>query len=412
MKIIERVPYGERGEGCLIRYEGVAPWYSIYHQRGLEHRRTTGKTDLKAARKKHREFLDKLAAERQGGKVMPTPKDERVTVGALLDELEADFRLRGVKWWAQAKYHAAAIREWFADVRASKLTSADVDRYVEARLGEGYASASVNRQTGLLGAALRLAHRRGTLTSVIAIRRLPEHNARQGFLERADLEALVTALPEYLQDFTRVAYLTAWRRGELATLTWADVDRDGGVIRLRPEHSKNGRGRTVAIEGDLAAIIERRAKARIIPGRKSKAGEPDEPDRVAEHVFHRDGEPVGDFRKAWAAACIEAGLARPKLDAEGQPVRDEQGQPQTVPTKLFHDLRRSGVRNMVRAGVRERVAMEISGHRTRSIFDRYNITSEEDLRTAMRVTSEYVNGQPTQSNVVPLRAATATGARK
>jgi hypothetical protein len=68
MKIIERVPYGDRGEGALVHYEGVATRYSVYHQRGVEHRRTTGKTDLKAARKKHREFLDKLGAERQGGK--------------------------------------------------------------------------------------------------------------------------------------------------------------------------------------------------------------------------------------------------------------------------------------------------------------------------------------------------------
>src|SRR3989442_14474691 len=125
------------------------------------------------------------------------------------------------------------------------------------RWNEGYAPASVNRQTGLLAEALRLA-RRGTLANVIAVRRLPERNARQGFLERADLEKIIAALPDYLQDFTRFAYLTAWRRGELISLHWADVDREGGVIRLRPEHSKNRHGRTVAIEGDLRALIERR----------------------------------------------------------------------------------------------------------------------------------------------------------
>jgi integrase len=194
-------------------------------QRGQERRRTTAKTDFKAAKKAHKEFLDKLAAERQGHTPLPAPLAARVTVGELLDQLEADFRLRGVKWWAQAKYHAAVVRTLFGDQRAGNLAPADVD----------YAPASVNRQTGLLAAALRLAHRRGTLTSVIAIRRLPERNARQGFLERADLDKVVAALPDYLQGFTRFAYLTAWRRGELVSLRWSDIDRAGGAIRLRPE---------------------------------------------------------------------------------------------------------------------------------------------------------------------------------
>jgi integrase len=405
MRIIERVAYGERGQGSLVRYEGVATWFSVYCQHGVERRRTTGETDFKAARRAHRRFLDALAAERQGHTPLPALMAARVTVGELLDALEADFRLRGVKWWAQAKYHAAAIREWFDDAKASKLTSADVDRYIESRLGEGHAPASVNRQTGLLAQALRLAHQRGTLTGVIHVRRLPERNARQGFLERVDLEKIVAALPDYLQDFTRFAYLTAWRRGELVSLRWSDVDRDGAVIRLRAEHAKNGHGRTVAIEGDLQAIIERRWQARQVKGRDGTV-------RVAELVFHRAGRSVGDFRKAWAAACIAAGLAWPKLDAAGQPLVDQHGHPRLVPAKLVHDLRRSGVRNMVRAGVRERIAMEISGHRTRSIFDRYNITSEEDLREAMQRTSEYVNALPTESNVTRLRPAVAAAVGK
>ncbi len=121
--------------------------------------------------------------------------------------------------------------------------------------------------------------------------------------------------------------------------------------------------------------------------------------RVAELVFHRAGRPVGDFRKAWAA-CVEAGLYQVVgVNADGSEKR--------IPSRLFHDLRRSGARNMVRAGVRERVAMEISGLRTRSIFDRYNITSEDDLREAMQRTSDYVGTQATRSTVTRIRPAAA-----
>ena len=111
---------------------------------------------------------------------------------------------------------------------------------------------------------------------------------------------------------------------------------------------------------------------------------------------------MGDFRKAWAAACVKAGLYREVSLADGTKRK--------VPIKLFHDLRRTAVRNMIRAGVSQPVAMKISGHRTAAIFRRYDITTEADIREAMRRTQAHISPQPVKPSVIPLeRTAEGTG---
>jgi integrase len=366
MRVIERVTVGKRGDGALIRVEGQANWYSVVCVRGKQHEISTGTPDLKLAKRVHRQKLDELAADRQGLKQFTTPQHRQLQFGSLLDDLVSDYRVRRVKSLASVLSHLKPLREHFGDWRALEITFRAIETYITTRREDEKSNATINRELELLRRALRLAHDRQLLPSIPKVRVLAENNTRQGFFERPDLEAAVAALPAYLQDLTRFAYLTGWRKGEIISLKWTDVDRDAGAIRLRPEAAKTGRGRTVMLEGDLAELIDRRGHARLF--------EKDGNVRVAALVFHRDGEPVGDFRKAWATACKAAG----------------------VPDKLFHDLRRTAARNMVRAGVPERVAMAVTGHLTRSMFDRYNIVSEDDLRMAAQKTTMYVDTLPTK----------------
>ena len=203
-----------------------------------------------------------------------------------------------------------------------------------------------------------------------AIRKLPEDNVREGFYTGGEVEKIIATMPQDLQDFTRWGFLTGWRKGEIISLRWADVDRDAGSLRLSWRKSKNKKARTMALVGDLADIIERRWAARTVMT-KEKAT------LLSPLVFHRSeghgkhrGEvrPVGDFDKALKAACAAAGLPYGRKVDGG---------------RTFHCFRRTAARNLRNADVPENVCMAITGHKTRSIFDRYSIVNEKDTAEAM-----------------------------
>ena len=172
-------------------------------------------------------------------------------------------------------------------------------------------------------------------------------------------------LPEYLKDPVTFLYFSGSRLSEMKALEWRDVDLAGKVVRLRPEISKNKDGRLLPLKGELLQVVERAKDGR-------------RPDCL--RVFHLNGQPVGDFRKAWKNACQATGLNG----------------------IIIHDLRRTAVRNMVRAGIPERVAMSLSGHKTRSIFDRYNIVSEADLAQATEQLQSHLESQSKGAVIEPL----------
>ena len=321
-------------------------------------------------------------------------------VGKLLDALEDDYRLRA-KNSPQFRSHLTHIRNYFGAWRALEVTAEAVDRFITGRQEAGSAAASINRSTQFLAQAFKLAVDRKHLTTAPQIRHLSEKgNSRQGFFSDAEFRSLVKNLPAYLQDFVRFGYLTGWRKGEIASLRWEDVDDD--IIRLRGENAKNGEGRSVTLGGELGELIERRKAGRQVETETGGV-------LLTAFVFHHKGEPVGDFRKAWATACVAAGLGRFACDLCKRTIDghwcEECAAASTYSGRIFHDFRRTAVRNMVRAGVPERVAMTISGHKTRSIFDRYNIVNEADLRDAMQRTQDYLKDtaeQPKRPVVIPI----------
>ncbi|HUY28386.1 MAG TPA: site-specific integrase [Candidatus Binataceae bacterium] len=354
----------QRGMGSIFQ-RGDTFWI-CYYRDGRRYRESSGSSKEIAAAK----LLKKRLAEAASGKPIG-PEVERTTLRDLLGMLENDYAINQ-KSTCSIKAPMAHLLDHFGpDCKARNITSDAITAYVAIRQRAGAANATINRSLAALRRAFRLAEIAGKVAVRPHIAMLDENNARQGFLTHDEFIRLCDALPDDLRDPVAFLYYSGWRVGEMRSLQWRDVDLSGGVIRLRIENSKNKRGRVLPLRGEIREIIER-AHGRRIP--------------ECLGVFRReDGRPVALFRKSWASACRNAGLG----------------------TILVHDLRRCSVRNMIRAGVPEKVAMSISGHRTRSVFDRYNIVTEDDLAAAMDRVGDHLAAQPQAqpSNVITLRRA-------
>jgi integrase len=176
-------------------------------------------------------------------------------------------------------------------------------------------------------------------------------NVRTGFFEESEFKAVLANLPEDLQPVAEFAYLTGWRKQEILRLQWRQISFEAGTVRLEPGSTKNDEGRTFPFNSypALKALLERqKAKTDAL----QQASE-----IIVPWVFHRNGKPIRDYRKAWKDACKDAG----------------------VPGRIPHDFRRTAVRNLERAGVPRSVAMKLTGHKTESVYRRYAIVSEADL---------------------------------
>jgi integrase len=182
---------------------------------------------------------------------------------------------------------------------------------------------------------------------------LREDNARRGFFEPAQFEAMRTHLPEPLRPVVTFAYLTGWRlKSEILPLEWRQVEWGGRVVRLDLGTTKNREGRSFP----FTAALEKLLRDQLAVHETLKK----EQHKIVSLVFHRDGERIKNFRKAWDSACSAAGC----------------------PGRIPHDFRRTAVRNLERAGVSRSAAMAMVGHKTEAIYRRYAIVDSGVLREA------------------------------
>lgn len=334
-------------------YKRGSTWWIRYSRNGRQH--------FESSKSEKKGDALALLAQRKGQIVegrWPGLKTERVRYDDLRKALATDYSVNGKRSLSRLNGALSHLDSYFTGMRAVEITTDTVQDYVAKRLSEKSkrssrpSNATINRELAALKRMLSMAAKAHPpkLQHVPHIPMLAEDNVRQGFFTVEEYRALKAKLPEHLRPLLSAAFWTGMRAGELLSLRWEQLDLQQGSLRLEAQNTKNKKARTIFLPGELLEELKA----------QQQHTEQNHPD--CEWVFHRRGKPISDFRDSWNTACKEAGL-------EG---------------RLFHDLRRTGVRNLVRAGVPERVAMEISGHKTRSVFDRYNITSEQDLKQAAK----------------------------
>lgn len=373
--------------GSVYRRKGTDKLWIKYTQHGRTIRESTETDNMIEARR--------MLRNREGlvAKGLPvTPDVGRVTFDEAVADLLNDYALNQRKSTDDTRRRIEKhIRPFFGNRRMIAITTADLRAFVAKRQKDGVvvrrrragkvppgesavvevwqpvSAAELNRELTTLKRMFSLAVQAAKLHYKPHFPMLRENNVRKGFFERDQYLAVLKHLPEAMRPIVTFAYVTGWRiNSEVLPLQWRQVDLTAGEVRLDPGTTKNGEGRVFYLTPELQALLQaQRERADEIQRDLSM---------IVQHVFFhqpamkdgslglRAGKGVSahGFYQAWRRARVKA----------------------ACPGSIPHDFRRTAIRNMVRAGIPERVAMALSGHKTRSVFDRYNIVSEGDLRRA------------------------------
>ncbi len=326
-----------------------AVWWLKYYRNGKPIRESARSTSEAHAR---RQLKLKEGDVARG--VPVTAQTGRVRFEELAQDVLNDYRVNGKRSLDHAERRITKhLKPFFEGRRAAEISTDVVRQFILERQEKGASNGEINRELSLLKRAFNLAMQAGKILHRPHVPMLQENNIRTGFFEPAQYNTVKGLLPEALRPVVAFAYITGWRvKSEVLPLCWRQVDFSNGTVRLDAGTTKNGEGRVFPMTTELRELLE--AQWQATKAAEKKRGE------IIPWVFHRQGVPIRYFRRSWASACKAAGC----------------------PARIPHDFRRTAVRNLVRAGIPERVAMTMTGHKTRSVFERYNIVSEGDLLAA------------------------------
>jgi len=361
----------ERGQGSIGNVPGsrfLYIWY--YDNAGKQHREST-RSELRSVAQ---EMLNQRLAAMGRGEKSPTEiksiryedmrqilidhyREEKI--GQLVEERQEDGTVKVYP----VKRPIKPLDEYFAGMRLDQMDTDVFRAYRVKQKDKGIDDPTINRHLSLLRRMIRLTVREKKLSFAVPYFPMVSEagRVRKGFLRPEQFAKLRDALPGNLQPYLLFLYEDVSRTTAAKDIVWSWVDFKEGVIEIPEDVTKNGEPLPLPMSDELMGMLKKQ--------------------------FRRDDSPVFDttnFRKEFRKACVAVGLGTLTKMVSKNGYRWEK-----YVGLIPHDLRRSGIRNMVRAGVRESVAMRISGHKTRSVFDRYNITSTDDVKDAIKTVTRY-----------------------
>jgi integrase len=332
--------------GLNIRKTAHKTYWIEYYLDGKRRRERIGPAKA-AAEQRLREVLKARTEERYIDK----DKAARTTLGELykwyLDLPEVKAK-KSVNRDRECLSHV--LRLLSETVKISALTPGGIEAYQAQRLaepstrrkGKTTAPATVHLEVTMLKALLNRAVRHGNLdhNPIQRVKMVPVNNVRERVLTQAEFELLFLECAAHLRPIVALAYYSGMRKLEVLELSWNEVDFSKGIIRLAADRTKTRKSRMVPLHPRVRAMLERLPRA-----------------LHTNKVFLFKGKPLKDIRSAYEAACRRAGLE----------------------DFTFHDLRHCAINNLRQAGNDYFKIMAISGHKTMSVFKRYNLVTEEEL---------------------------------
>ena len=351
MGMIYKRTYKDKKTG--EKKESAVYWVQ-YYRNGIPIRESTGTAVFGEART----FLNQREGDVAKG-VPITPRMGRIKFREIAEDVVKDYKVNAKRSLrdleARLRLH---ILPFLGEARASAITTVDIRKFIDLRQEEEASNAEINRELAAIKRTYSLAAQAGRIIQKPYIPMLKENNVRTGFFEPEQFESIRKNLSKDLSPVVTFAYITGWRiYSEVMPLRWPQVDFEAGRVRLEAGTTKNDEAREFPLTQELRTVLE---------GQKARAAALKKRGIICPWVFNRAGKPIREFRRSWKTACRNAG----------------------TPGRIPHDLRRTAVRNLVRAGIPERVAMLMTGHKTRSVFERYNIVSAGDHDQAAKRLNE------------------------